>query len=145
MEREEGISSWKSIVLVILIWSFQVELWRWFVPKLQVLRNHYLLASINKFGQRRYQDVTMGEMIVDYRTGLGRTDVMQVEVIVSGQGRVGSEQKNIGPVGSGQKRKGQKIDEKVQLQKKIGSKSSAQKRAGPGQNDQLYAKSVESN
>ncbi|KMT15707.1 hypothetical protein BVRB_3g056890 [Beta vulgaris subsp. vulgaris] len=47
------------------------------VSKLQFLRNHYLLASINKFGQLRYQDVTMGEMIANYRTGLGRTDVMQ--------------------------------------------------------------------
>ncbi|XP_021748996.1 probable U3 small nucleolar RNA-associated protein 7 [Chenopodium quinoa] len=47
------------------------------VSKLQFLRNHFLLASINKFGQLRYQDVTMGTMIANYRTGLGRTDVMQ--------------------------------------------------------------------
>lgn len=48
------------------------------VSKLQFLRNHFLLASINKFGQLHYQDVTMGQMIANYRTGLGRTDVMQV-------------------------------------------------------------------
>ncbi|CAO2814698.1 unnamed protein product [Amaranthus hypochondriacus] len=48
------------------------------VSKLQFLRHHFLLASINKFGQLRYQDITMGGMIANYRTGLGRTDVMQV-------------------------------------------------------------------
>lgn len=48
------------------------------VLRLQFLRNHFLLASINKFGQLHYQDVTMGGMIANYRTGLGRTDVMQV-------------------------------------------------------------------
>ncbi|KAK8480227.1 hypothetical protein V6N13_052377 [Hibiscus sabdariffa] len=48
------------------------------VLRLQFLKNHFLLASINKFGQLRYQDVTMGEMIGNFRTGLGRTDVMQV-------------------------------------------------------------------
>ncbi|KAK9283572.1 hypothetical protein L1049_011820 [Liquidambar formosana] len=46
--------------------------------RLQFLKNHFLLASINKFGQLHYQDVTMGEMVGNYRTGLGRTDVMQV-------------------------------------------------------------------
>lgn len=48
------------------------------VLKLQFLRNHFLLASINKFGQLRYQDVTMGEIVGNFRTGLGRTDVMRV-------------------------------------------------------------------
>ncbi|KAB2595066.1 U3 small nucleolar RNA-associated protein 7 [Pyrus ussuriensis x Pyrus communis] len=48
------------------------------VLRLQFLKNHFLLASVNKFGHLRYQDVTMGRMIGSYRTGLGRTDVMQV-------------------------------------------------------------------
>ncbi|KAF4395373.1 hypothetical protein G4B88_010837 [Cannabis sativa] len=48
------------------------------VSRLQFLKNHFLLASINKFGQLHYQDVTMGEMVGNYKTGLGRTDVMQV-------------------------------------------------------------------
>ncbi|KDP23960.1 hypothetical protein JCGZ_25348 [Jatropha curcas] len=48
------------------------------VLRLQFLKNHFLLASINKFGQLRYQDVTTGQMIGNIRTGLGRTDVMQV-------------------------------------------------------------------
>ncbi|XP_068663167.1 probable U3 small nucleolar RNA-associated protein 7 [Aristolochia californica] len=46
--------------------------------KLQFLKNHFLLASINKFGQLRYQDITTGEMVANYRTGLGRCEVMQV-------------------------------------------------------------------
>ncbi|KAI3855972.1 hypothetical protein MKX03_024930 [Papaver bracteatum] len=48
------------------------------VQKLQFLRNHFLLATINKFGQLRYQDVTTGFMVSNFRTGLGRCDVMQV-------------------------------------------------------------------
>ncbi|OMP07639.1 hypothetical protein COLO4_07176 [Corchorus olitorius] len=48
------------------------------VLRLQFLKNHFLLASINKSGQLRYQDVTMGEMVGNFRTGSGRTDVMQV-------------------------------------------------------------------
>ncbi|XVF71202.1 hypothetical protein PTKIN_Ptkin12aG0017100 [Pterospermum kingtungense] len=48
------------------------------VLRLQFLKNHFLLASINKFGQLHYQDVTMGEMVGNFRTGFGRTDVMQV-------------------------------------------------------------------
>ncbi|GAV68610.1 WD40 domain-containing protein/BING4CT domain-containing protein [Cephalotus follicularis] len=48
------------------------------VLKLQFLKNHFLLASINKFGQLHYQDVTMGEMIGNIRTGLGRCDVMKM-------------------------------------------------------------------
>ncbi|XP_052209532.1 probable U3 small nucleolar RNA-associated protein 7 [Diospyros lotus] len=48
------------------------------ILKLQFLKNHFLLASINKFGQLHYQDVTTGEMVGNYRTGQGRSDVMQV-------------------------------------------------------------------
>ncbi|XP_027366418.1 probable U3 small nucleolar RNA-associated protein 7 [Abrus precatorius] len=48
------------------------------VLRLQFLKNHFLLASINKFGQLRYQDVTMGTMVGNFRTGLGCTNVMQV-------------------------------------------------------------------
>ncbi|EEF31253.1 WD-repeat protein, putative [Ricinus communis] len=48
------------------------------VLRLQFLRNHFLLASINKLGQLHYQDITMGGMIGNIRTGLGRTDVMEV-------------------------------------------------------------------
>ncbi|XP_006645574.1 probable U3 small nucleolar RNA-associated protein 7 [Oryza brachyantha] len=46
--------------------------------KLQFLEKHFLLASINSFGQLHYQDVSTGEMVANYRTGLGRTDVMRV-------------------------------------------------------------------
>lgn len=48
------------------------------VLKLQFLKNHFLLASINKSSQLHYQDVTTGLMVGNFRTGLGRTDVMQV-------------------------------------------------------------------
>ncbi|KAL5569503.1 hypothetical protein UlMin_026078 [Ulmus minor] len=48
------------------------------VLRLQFLKNHFLLASINKFGQLHYQDITMGGMVGNCRTGLGRTDVMKV-------------------------------------------------------------------
>ncbi|KAI8569300.1 hypothetical protein RHMOL_Rhmol02G0268100 [Rhododendron molle] len=48
------------------------------VSKLQFLKNHFLLASINKFGQLHYQDVTTGLMVGNFRTGLGSSDVMQV-------------------------------------------------------------------
>ncbi|CAI0442483.1 unnamed protein product [Linum tenue] len=48
------------------------------VSRLQFLKNHFLLATVNKFGQLRYQDVTTGEMIGNFRTGLGRTETMQV-------------------------------------------------------------------
>lgn len=58
------------------------------VVKLQFLKNHFLLATMNKFGQLRYQDVTTGLMINSYRTGLGKCDVMQVNpfngVVASG-------------------------------------------------------------
>lgn len=56
--------------------------------KLQFLKNHFLLASMNKFGQLRYQDVTTGEMVGNYRTGLGRCNVLHVNpfngVVASG-------------------------------------------------------------
>lgn len=45
--------------------------------KLQFLDKHFLLVSINKFGQLHYQDVTTGEIVGNYRTGLGRTNVMR--------------------------------------------------------------------
>lgn len=48
------------------------------VLRLQFLQNHFLLASINKFGELHYQDVTMGAMVGNFRTGLGRTDVMKL-------------------------------------------------------------------
>lgn len=57
--------------------------------RLQFLRNHLLLASVNKSGQLHYQDVTTGQMVANYRTGAGRTDVMQTNpyngVIALGQ------------------------------------------------------------
>lgn len=46
--------------------------------RLQYLKNHFLLASINKYGQLHYEDVSMGAMVNNFRTGLGRTDVMGV-------------------------------------------------------------------
>ncbi|VAH22386.1 unnamed protein product [Triticum turgidum subsp. durum] len=46
--------------------------------KLQFLDKHLLLASINSFGQLHYQDMSTGEMVANYSTGLGRTDVMRV-------------------------------------------------------------------
>ncbi|KAK6929125.1 WD40 repeat, partial [Dillenia turbinata] len=48
------------------------------VLRLQFLLNHLLLVSINKFGKLHYQDVTTGNIVGNYRTGLGRSDVMQV-------------------------------------------------------------------
>ncbi|XP_020693365.1 probable U3 small nucleolar RNA-associated protein 7 [Dendrobium catenatum] len=45
--------------------------------KLQFLDKQFLLVSINKFGQLHYQDVSTGEIVGNYRTGLGRTDVME--------------------------------------------------------------------
>ncbi|WOL18091.1 putative U3 small nucleolar RNA-associated protein 7 [Canna indica] len=46
--------------------------------KLQFLDKHFLLVSVNKFAQLHYQDVSTGVMVANYRTGLGRTDVMRV-------------------------------------------------------------------
>ncbi|XP_059439109.1 probable U3 small nucleolar RNA-associated protein 7 [Corylus avellana] len=48
------------------------------VLRLQYLKNHFLLASINNYGQLHYEDVSMGAMVNNIRTGLGRTDVMRV-------------------------------------------------------------------
>lgn len=46
--------------------------------KLQFLDKHFLLVSINKFGQLHYQDVSTGLMVANFKTSLGRTDVMEV-------------------------------------------------------------------
>ncbi|URE10091.1 U3 small nucleolar RNA-associated protein [Musa troglodytarum] len=46
--------------------------------KLQFLDKHFLLASVNKFAQLHYQDVSTGVIVANYRTGLGRTDIMRV-------------------------------------------------------------------
>ncbi|KAI3714565.1 hypothetical protein L6452_21521 [Arctium lappa] len=58
------------------------------VLKLQFLKNHFLLSSINKFGHLHYQDITTGQMVGNYRSGLGRSDVLQVNpynsVVTSG-------------------------------------------------------------
>lgn len=48
------------------------------VLKLKFLKNHFLLSSINKFGHLHYQDITTGQMVGNYRSGLGRSDVIQV-------------------------------------------------------------------
>lgn len=48
------------------------------VLKLQFLKNHFLLSSINKFGHLHYQDITTGQMVGNYRSALGRSDVLQV-------------------------------------------------------------------
>uniref|UniRef100_A0A7N0VIE1 BING4 C-terminal domain-containing protein n=1 Tax=Kalanchoe fedtschenkoi TaxID=63787 RepID=A0A7N0VIE1_KALFE len=48
------------------------------VQRLQFLKNYFLLASINRHGQLRYQDVTTGAMVANHRTGQGRSDIMQV-------------------------------------------------------------------
>ncbi|MFS7914442.1 putative transcription factor WD40-like family [Helianthus anomalus] len=48
------------------------------VLKLQFLKNHFLLSSINKSGHLHYQDITTGQMIGNYRSGLGRSDVLQL-------------------------------------------------------------------
>lgn len=48
------------------------------VLRLQFLKHHLLLASTNKFGMLLYQDVTLGDLAGKYRTGLGRTSVMEV-------------------------------------------------------------------
>lgn len=38
---------------------------------LQYLEKHFLLSSVSKLGQLRYQDVSTGEIVGNYRTGLG--------------------------------------------------------------------------
>ncbi|CAA6661492.1 unnamed protein product [Spirodela intermedia] len=44
---------------------------------LQYLEKHFLLSSINKYGQLHYQDVSTGEMVANYRTGLGGARAMR--------------------------------------------------------------------
>ncbi|KAK4403997.1 putative U3 small nucleolar RNA-associated protein 7 [Sesamum angolense] len=46
--------------------------------RLQFLNKHFLLTSINKLGQLHFQDITTGEMVGNFRTGLGRSDAMEV-------------------------------------------------------------------
>ncbi|KAG8390542.1 hypothetical protein BUALT_Bualt01G0094300 [Buddleja alternifolia] len=46
--------------------------------KLQFLNKHFLLTSINKLGQLHFQDITTGEMVGNFRTGLGRSDTIEV-------------------------------------------------------------------
>lgn len=48
------------------------------VRKLQFLDKHFLITSINKLGQLHYQDITTGVMVGNFRTGLGRSDTMEV-------------------------------------------------------------------
>lgn len=48
------------------------------VLKLQFLKNHFLLASINKSGRLHYQDVTTGEIIGNFRIKYGASDTMRV-------------------------------------------------------------------
>ncbi|KAK4758221.1 hypothetical protein SAY87_019522 [Trapa incisa] len=47
------------------------------VRKLQFLKNHFLLASINKIGHLHYQDVTAGQIVANFRTAC-RSDAMRV-------------------------------------------------------------------
>ncbi|KAI3790063.1 hypothetical protein L2E82_02876 [Cichorium intybus] len=58
------------------------------VRKLQFLKNHFLLSSINKSGHLHYQDITTGQIVGNYRTALGRSDVLQLNpynsVVTSG-------------------------------------------------------------
>ncbi|KAI5648519.1 hypothetical protein M9H77_34524 [Catharanthus roseus] len=48
------------------------------VLKLQFLKNHFLLASVNKSGQLHFQDITTGEMIGNFRAKYGCSDAMKV-------------------------------------------------------------------
>ncbi|PIN16952.1 hypothetical protein CDL12_10394 [Handroanthus impetiginosus] len=45
---------------------------------LQFLNKHFLLMSVNKLGQLHYQDITTGEMVGNFRTGLSHPDTMKV-------------------------------------------------------------------
>eukprot|EP00268_Persea_americana_P027793 TRINITY_DN2706_c0_g1_i1.p1 TRINITY_DN2706_c0_g1~~TRINITY_DN2706_c0_g1_i1.p1 ORF type:complete len:546 (+),score=120.42 TRINITY_DN2706_c0_g1_i1:231-1868(+) len=45
--------------------------------RLQFLKNHFLLVSINKYGQLRFIDTSTGVAVGYHRTGLGRCDVME--------------------------------------------------------------------
>ncbi|KAK6933479.1 LOW QUALITY PROTEIN: BING4, C-terminal domain, partial [Dillenia turbinata] len=53
------------------------------VLRLQFLLNHLLLVSINKFGLLHYQDVSTGNMVGNYRTGLGRSNVNPFNGVVA--------------------------------------------------------------
>ncbi|KAL9270200.1 putative U3 small nucleolar RNA-associated protein 7 [Drosera capensis] len=61
------------------------------VTRLQFLKNQNLIATINKFGQLRYQDVAQGTMVANHRTGMGPTNVMHLnptnDVIALGHSR----------------------------------------------------------
>ncbi|KAL3845773.1 hypothetical protein ACJIZ3_003176 [Penstemon smallii] len=61
--------------------------------RLQFLHKHFLLTSINIFGQLHFQDITTGKMISNIRTGLGRSDVMEVNrfnnVVAVGHSKAG--------------------------------------------------------
>lgn len=57
--------------------SYHVGTWCSFKASISLSVIH-ILASINNSGKLRYQDVTMGEMVGNYRTGFGHTDVIQV-------------------------------------------------------------------
>lgn len=46
--------------------------------RLQFLKNNFLLASINTIGQLHYQDVSIGQMVANYRPGVGHSTAMQV-------------------------------------------------------------------
>ncbi|KAM7275748.1 hypothetical protein ACFE04_017614 [Oxalis oulophora] len=61
------------------------------VLRLQYLKKHFLIATINKFGQLHYQDPTTGEIVGNIRSSLGRCDVMKVNPYngVTGLGHTG--------------------------------------------------------
>ncbi|KAL3838147.1 hypothetical protein ACJIZ3_022738 [Penstemon smallii] len=46
--------------------------------KLQFLNKHFLLTSINKRENLRFQDITTGKMIGSFRTGLGHSKLLEV-------------------------------------------------------------------
>lgn len=51
------------------------------VLRLQFLKKHFLLASINKYGDLHYQDITTGKMVANYFIGKNPSGVMQVNPI----------------------------------------------------------------
>ncbi|KAF3330500.1 putative U3 small nucleolar RNA-associated protein 7 [Carex littledalei] len=44
--------------------------------KLEFLEKHFLLVGTNNFSQLHYQDISTGQVVANYRTGLGPTSVM---------------------------------------------------------------------
>ncbi|KAJ3687747.1 hypothetical protein LUZ61_016911 [Rhynchospora tenuis] len=44
--------------------------------KLEYLEKHFLLVGTNNFSQLHYQDISTGQVVANYRTGLGPTSVM---------------------------------------------------------------------